>query len=191
MKLVCGVGELGFPAMFAEAERRIVLHAAVYGPFAKSKPHIQGLEKALSRPGFSSLDIIAMVPAGENGWDEPFLSALRFGASIQSAADELKSSISFLNGLAERFTGKVNVYAAHDLPCLPLVIVDNRICFGQYAHACFHAPDGFWGCVEADVEALFGWAESGYVPQNASADEIAAFRLVSECSSAMKSGDLL
>ena len=186
MKLVCGVGELGIPAMFAEAKRRIVLHAAVYGPFAKSKPHIQGLEKALSRPGFSSLDVIAMQPDGKNGWSDPFLSALRFGISRQSVVDELDYSSSFLHELSELYPEKVNVYPACNLPCLPLVIVDNVICFGQYAHACFHAPQGFWGCVEVDIEALFNWAESGRVPHNATADEIAAFRLVSECSRAMK-----
>ncbi|NDV28165.1 hypothetical protein [Desulfovibrio sp. JC010] len=186
MKLVCGVGELGIPAMLAKAEHRIVFHAAVYGPFLKSKPHIQGLEKALSRPGFSRLDVIAVQSADENRWTDPFLNALRFGISRQSVADELDYSRSFLGELAGRYPDKVNVYPAGNLPCLPLVIVDDTICFGQYAHACFHAPEGFWGCVEADVEALFSWAESGRVPPGANADEVAAFRLVSECSRAMK-----
>ncbi len=186
MKLVCGVGELGIPSMFAKAKRRIVLHAAVYGPFSKSKVHIQGLEKALLRTGFSRLDVIAVQSGDANKWDESFLSALRFGISRQSVMDELELSQSFLYELAERYPEKVNVYPASNLPCLPLVIVDDTICFGQYAHACFHAPEGFWGCVEADVETLFSWAESGNVPQGISGDEVAAFRLVSECSRAMK-----
>ena len=186
MKLVCGVGELDIPAMFAEAKRRIILHAAVYGPFSKSEVHIQGLEKALSRFSFSRLDVIAVQPGNENGWGNSFLNALRFGISRQSVADELELSKSFLAELAERHPEKVNVYPASNLPCLPLVIVDDTICFGQYAHSCVHAPQGFWGCVEADVEKLFSWAESGTVPQGASADEVAAFRLVSDCSRAMK-----
>ncbi len=186
MELVCGVGELGIPAMFAEAKRRIILHAAVYGPFSKSEVHIQGLETALSRTDFNRLDVIAVRSDGENGWDDPFLNALRFGISRQSVVDELELSQSFLNELAERYPEKVNVYLACNLPCLPLVIVDDTICFGQYAHSCVHAPQGFWGCVEADVEKLFSWAESGSVPHEVCADEIAAFRLVSECSRAMK-----
>ncbi|MFW5498098.1 MULTISPECIES: hypothetical protein [unclassified Maridesulfovibrio] len=186
MKLVSGVGELGIPAMFAEAKRRIILHAAVYGPFSKSEVHIQGLEKALSRTGFNSLDVIAVQPGSENGWDDSFLTALRFGISRQSVDDELELSQSFLAELAERHPEKVNVFPAGNLPCLPLVIVDDTICFGQYAHSSVHAPQGFWGCVEADVEKLFSWAESGNVPVGAGADEIAAFRLVSECSRAMK-----
>ncbi|WP_320176162.1 hypothetical protein [Maridesulfovibrio sp.] len=186
MKLVCGVGELGIPAMFAEAKRRIILHAAVYGPFSKSEVHILGLEKALARTGFNSLDVIAVQPGIGNGWDDSFLTALRFGISRLSIDDELELSQSFLDELAERHPEKVNVYPAGNLPCLPLVIVDDAICFGQYAHSCVHAPQGFWGCVEADVEKLFNWAESGNIPLGATADEIAAFRLVSECSRAMK-----
>ncbi|WP_415713279.1 hypothetical protein [Maridesulfovibrio sp.] len=188
MKLVCGVGDLGIPAMFSRAKRRIVLHASVYGPFAKSKPHLDGLEKAFSRAEFSRFDVIAVQPGGENGWDQPFLNALRFGISRQSVVDELDYSKFFLSELARRYPEKVNVYPANNLPCLPVVIVDDCICFGQYAHACVHAPQGFWGCVEADVEKLFGWAESGEVPREADAEEIAAFRLVSECSRAMKCG---
>ncbi|WP_319765059.1 hypothetical protein [Maridesulfovibrio sp.] len=188
MKLVSGVGDLNIPHMFAEAQRRIVLHAAVYGPFSKSEVHIQGLEKALSRTGFSRLDVIALQPTCEKIWSDPFLSALRFGISRQSVADELDYSSSFLQELSMRYPDKVNVYLACNLPCLPLVIVDDTICFGQYAHASFHAPEGFWGCVHADVEALFNWAESGRVPHGVNADEIAAFRLVSECSRAMKCG---
>lgn len=186
MKLVSGVWELGIPTMFAEAKRRIILHAAVYGPFSKSAVHTQGLEKALSRTGFSSLDVIAVQPGSENGWDDSFLTALRFGISRQSVDEELELSQSFLADLAERHPEKVNVFPAGNLPCLPLVLVDDTICFGQYAHSCVHAPQGFWGCVEADVEKLFSWAESGNVPIGAGADEIAAFRLVSECSRAMK-----
>ncbi|WP_319780194.1 hypothetical protein [Maridesulfovibrio sp.] len=145
------------------------------------KKHFQGLNSA-------ALMSLPYSPEGKNGWDQPFLTALRFGISRQSVVDELDYSKFFLSELARRYPEKVNVYPANNLPCLPVVIVDDCICFGQYAHACVHAPQGFWGCVEADVEKLFGWAESGEVPREADAEEIAAFRLVSECSRAMKCG---
>lgn len=188
MRLVCGAGELGIPEMFAQAQRRIVLHAAVYGPFSKSEAHIRGLEKALNRPGFNRLDVIAVQSGSENAWDDSFLAALRFGISRHSVADEIDYSRNFMTELAKRYPEKVKVYPACNLPCLPLVIVDDIICFGQYAHSCVHAPQGFWGCVEADVEKLFNWAQSGEVPYGADEREIAAFRLVSECSRAIKCG---
>ncbi len=191
MNLVCGVQELGLPDLFAGARRRIILHAAVYGPFSKSEDHLQGLRKALSRPGFTRLDVIAVQSGMGNGWTDPFIEALRFGVSSKFVKEELDLSDKFLMDLAEAYPGKVNIYPACSLPCLPVVIVDDIICFGQYAHSSFHAPHGFWGCVEADVEKLFDWAESGSMPQGLSPAEVAAFRLVSECSRAMtySSGD--
>ncbi|WP_320170675.1 hypothetical protein [Maridesulfovibrio sp.] len=188
MKFVCGVGELGLPGMFSAARRRIVLHAAVYGPFAESQPHLEGLEKTLSRSSFCGMDIITLQPGSGEAWTGPFMHALRFGITSQSVAEELDRSTAFLQEMSRRYPEKVNIYYARTLPCLPVVIVDDVICFGQYAHSCVQAPHGIWGSMEADVEKLFQWAESGRVPEQASARETAAFRLVCECAQAMKCG---
>lgn len=185
MKLVTGIELLDTPMMFARARRRIIMHAAVYGAFAASRAHADGLRAALSRPGFQRLDVIVLNPDHPELWTDHFLHALRFGISRQQTRDEVQTSYAFVNALAEEFPEAVRVHDAHRLPCLPVLVVDDAIVFGQYAHASFHAPQGFWGMVEADVECLLRWSERGRPPADTNAHDRAAFRLIHECVRAM------
>ncbi len=185
MKLVANIDQLDTPALFAASRRRIILHAAVYGAFARSRPHCEGLETALSRPEFERLDIIVLKPDNLPPWGRPFLDALRFGISTQSADDEVTLSYRFMAALAERHPDKVRLHPARRLPCLPVIIADDTIVFGQYAHACVHAPQGFWGLIRADVPTLLQWTTEGNPPPHADEEAVAAFRLVNECARAM------
>ncbi|MUM77766.1 hypothetical protein GKC30_08985 [Pseudodesulfovibrio sp. F-1] len=186
MRLVADIATLDTPGLFASAQRRIILHAAVYGAFARSQPHRQGLDAALARPHFERLDIIALEPGCPESWVRPFLDAMRFGISRQATEDEVAASHAFVSELAARNPGRVAVHPARRLPCLPMLVIDDTIVFGQYAHAGCHAPQGFWGMVHADVPALLDWAETGKPPSHASPEEVAAFRLVNECVRAMQ-----
>ena len=185
MKIVTGIDHLDTPSLFAAARRRIILHAAVYGGFARSRPHREGLEAALSKPEFERLDIIVIEPGCAEPWVRPFLDALRFGISTQAADDEVTLSHRFMSELAERHPDKVRLHPARRLPCLPVVIADDTIVFGQYAHAGVHAPQGFWGMIQADVRTLLAWTSAGKPPHSAGDEEVAAFRLVNECARAM------
>ncbi|MEF2231663.1 MAG: hypothetical protein V3571_12095 [Pseudodesulfovibrio sp.] len=171
MKLVTGIDRLDTPALFASARRRIILHAAVYGGFARSRPHREGLEAALGKPAFERLDIIVIEPGCAEPWVRPFLDALRFGISTQAADDEVALSHRFMTELAARHPARVRLHPVRRLPCLPVVIADDTIIFGQYAHA--------------GVHALPQWTSAGKPPPNASDGEAAAFRLVNECARAM------
>ncbi|MBG0789755.1 MAG: hypothetical protein H0S80_04565 [Desulfovibrionaceae bacterium] len=185
MKIVTGIDRLNTPALFAASRRRIILHAAVYGTFARSRPHREGLEAALAKPGFERLDIIVLEPGNDQGWVRPFLDALRFGISTQAADDEVALSHRFMTELARRYPDKVRLHPARRLPCLPVIIADDVIIFGQYAHAGVHAPQGFWGMIRADVPTLLQWTRAGKPPPHSGDEEIAAFRLVNECARAM------
>lgn len=186
MRLVADIDTLDTPGLFAAAQSRIILHAAVYGAFARSLPHRHGLQAALTRPQFQRLDIIALEPGCTEPWVRPFLDALRFGISRQAADDEVAASHSFVSDLAAHHPGRVVVHPAHRLPCQPVLVIDDTIVFGQYAHAGCHAPQGFWGMVRADVPALLGWADTGKPPAHAPREAVAAFRLVNDCVRAMQ-----
>jgi hypothetical protein len=185
MKLVAGIDALDTPGLFAASRRRIILHAAVYGAFARSQPHVDGLHAALDRDGFERLDIIVLEPGCTARWARPFLDALRFGISTQGTDDEVALSHRFMTDLAARYPGKVRLHPARRLPCLPVLIIDDIIIFGQYAHAGAHAPQGFWGMIRADVPTLLQWTSKGKPPPHATSEETAAFRLVNECARAM------
>lgn len=185
MKLVAGIDHLDTPSLFAASTRRIILHAAVYGSFVRSQPHREGLESALAKPEFQRLDIIVLEPGSEVPWVRPFLDALRFGISTHATDDEVNLSHHYMAELAVRYPDKVRVHPARRLPCLPIIIADNTIIFGQYAHAGIHAPQGFWGMIQADVPTLLQWTAAGKPPPHATGEEMAAFRLVNECARAM------
>lgn len=185
MKLVAGIEALNIPALFAAASRRIILHAAVYGPFGDSAPHRNGLAEALGKDSFQGLDIIGLEAGGRACWQPDFLGCLRFGHPLSEVEAEVRASQIFLENLVSDYPGKVRIHPARQLPCLPLLIIDDTIIFGQYAHAETGAPQGFWGVVEADMEKLFKWAETGSVPPCASNEEMATYRLVCECCHSM------
>ncbi|WP_291329817.1 hypothetical protein [Desulfovibrio sp. UCD-KL4C] len=185
MKLFAGTKELNIPDLFSAASRRIILNGAIYGPFTKSERHMTGLNKALAKEQFKQLDIIAIKPKLDFSWRKSFLEALRFGISRQSIEDEIKNSYSLMAGIADKHPAKVQLHPVRKLPSLPIVVVDDTICFGQYALAENHAPQGFWGMVEADVEKLLEWTKSGKTPSNSTKNEVAAFRLINECARLM------
>ncbi|BDQ38723.1 hypothetical protein SYK_30830 [Pseudodesulfovibrio nedwellii] len=185
MEIVAGIDALNTPGLFAAAKRRIILHAAVYGAFAKSKAHRNGLKTAIRKPEFKRLDIITIDPEHGSKWTFSFLKALRFGISIQGITDEIASSHQFLTKLAAQHPDKIHLHPARRLPCLPIIVADNTIVFGQYAHAGEHAPHGFWGKINTDVEKLMEWTQTGKAPTNATNKEIASFRLINECVRAM------
>ncbi|SDL06147.1 hypothetical protein SAMN05660337_1945 [Maridesulfovibrio ferrireducens] len=185
MKIFAGTDGLNIPDLFYSASRRIILNGAVYGPFAKSERHQAGLDTALNKPEFQRFDIIAIEPELNFSWKESFLGALRFGISRQATEEEIKISHTFLTDLEKKYPDKIRIHPARNLPCTPVIVVDDTICFGQYAHAEPHAPEGFWGMVEADVEKLIEWTKSGRPPSSSTKKEIAAFRLINECARSM------
>lgn len=186
MKLVAGIAALDIPQRFAAARKRIILHAAVYGPFASSEPHSNGLAQALSRSTFECLDIIGFTPDNNEPWKADFYNALRFGAPPRTVEEEIADSYTYISGLAADHPDKIRLHPVRTLPNFPALIIDDTIIFGQYAQTTPHAPQGFWGIVKADVEKLLSWAEQGSMPTNASEEELAAFRVINECFRAMQ-----
>lgn len=183
MKTVAGIESLDLPSRFSQARRRIILHAAIYGPFATSIPHRQGLTTALTSSTFEKLDIVTL--AGTAPWATSFMRALRFDDSTDTHAALLLASDTFLNELQAIDPQKVAIHHQSSLPCLPVVIIDDTILFGHYAHSRTFAAEGFWSIVETNVERLFKWAENDGPPSDASAEDKAAYRIVHECHNAM------
>ncbi len=188
MKLTASIESLGIPEFFGNATKRIILHAAVYGPFAQSRPHKNSLTKALARKSFERLDIIALTAEHPQSYRNHFLEVLRTGASKKIKTDTVLASDAFLGKLKSACPAKVFIHPQTTTPCQPIIIVDDTIIFGQYAHCTTYAAHGFWGIIETDVDKLFRWAD-GNIPPEATDEEIAAYRLVCECRHAMQYGD--
>ncbi len=185
MQLTANINSIDLPERFGKATRRIILHAGVYGPFAASRPHRNGLAKALNKDSFKRLDIIGLTEGCPQPWQTQFMDALRFDASDHEKAKVVLASDDFLEKLQIACPAKVVIHPLRTLPLMPVIIIDDTIIFGQYAHCSQYAATGFWGVIETDVDKLLEWAEEDTIPAFATDEEVAAYRLVYESLHAM------
>lgn len=181
-----GIHTASLPQVFAEAKRRIILHAALYSPFAASDPHREGLETALRQPGFKKMHAICLPFAPKRGWMQEFLGMLRPSMSIGEIEHEFNSSLNFLVRLAAQHEGMVEIYETRAMPCIPTIVVDDRIFFGHYAHSDVLAGNGYWFSVTAPVEELITYAKIGGLPKEAGPKKTASYRYIAECINAMQ-----
>lgn len=179
--ITAGVQALNLGAAFAGARRHILLSAPPYGAFAASGDIREALESVLSHPRGPSLTAVDLPDPEGRPWMEELRNLLRPGGSVRDFRRELDESRLFLRELSRRFPGRVFVRQMRTRPCLPVIIVDDSIFFGHFAHGPVMTPEGFWCCVTAPVGPLFAHAAAGTAPDALMPENRAAFRIVSEC----------
>ncbi len=162
------------PDLLGEAKRRIILHAAIYSPFASSPRHHRSIKAALERDSFNLLDIISIYPGDINFFSD-FMQMLRPEQTKTQHLKEITESQSFTSEIAAAYPQKVCLHRLDAVPMLPVVVADNQICFGHYAHSPLRTAEGLWFMLNADVEKLLNKA----VPNQ---DEKGAYRILCECS---------
>ncbi len=172
-------------ALLRNARRRILLYAPPYSRFATAAPLCEALKAALEQPGGASLTALCLPDLHEQGWMEEFMATLRPRLGRQAIRHELEMSRAFLRGLAARFGERVTVLELTTRPCLPVLVADDHILFGQFCHSPVLTPEGFWHMVQAPVERLFGHAEQETEPEGP-AETRASFRIISECAHALR-----
>lgn len=172
MRMHEGTQSLMLPQAFAAA-KRIILHAAIYGPFVRSAPHRQALETAV-RNGAALHAILAPLPssAPQNPWINEFWQMVRPGVSLHSVEQEWQNSIALFRALAATATSAaagatVLAYATQAMPCLPVLLADDRIFFGHYAHSAVPAPQGVWCAMDAPVGEMLAIHSLGTSPVTA------------------------
>ncbi|ABB40346.1 hypothetical protein Dde_3553 [Oleidesulfovibrio alaskensis G20] len=186
-----GIHTASLPFVFAEARRRIIMHAALYSNFARSPRHIEALSTALTKPGFRKLHAITLPFDPKRGWMEEFMHVLRPDYSLAQMEHEFNSSRDFLVRLAARHDGLVELYETRAMPCMPVIIVDDKILFGHYAHSPVPAPQGYWFSVTAPVEDMLDWLRHGRIPEDATPTQKASLRFVADCDYAMRNAKRL
>lgn len=181
MKLVASLQALELPERFRNAQKRIVMHASIYGPFSQAEPYGAGLLQALAKDSFEKLDIIALTANSPKPLQHQFLELLRHGSSEIQQEKEVSDSDNFLQMLKNSAPLKVQIYPLLKISCQPLIIIDDTLFFGQYARCKRRAAEGFWGVVETDMEKLFELVRSNNSTAVLDEKETAAYRLVHEC----------
>ncbi len=187
MKLLASLDSLNLPGLFANARKRIILHAAIYGPFANLSSYKKGLLQALAMKSFEKLDIIALTADSPEPLKRCLLDLLRPHISDGLKEKEITDSDYFLANLKTAAPEKVSIHPLSVLPYQPIIIIDNTLIFGQYARCEKKASEGFWGIIETEVEKLLAFAQTADIPAGCAEQEIAAYRLICECCRAMTS----
>ncbi|WP_419779318.1 hypothetical protein [Maridesulfovibrio sp.] len=174
-----GLKDLNLDLALQAARREILFFAPPYGNFRKSELISSALEAALAVPHGPSLKVFCLPRLDEFAWSRELMELLRPGMGFEELEGELKDSREFISDLAKRFPGRVEAYELRARPNLPVLIVDDDIFFGHFAHSTVQTPAGFWSKQEAPVEDLFIRVQSGVEPTLAK--DKASFRIIAEC----------
>ncbi|GAA4878774.1 hypothetical protein [Ferrimonas pelagia] len=121
--------------------RRILMHAVLYSNFAQGPVH-DALQDRLTQPGFQRLTILALDWPLPAGIDPAFGQVLRQGLDDAALADQFARSRAWLTTLAAH--PKVTVRWLQTQPYQPLLLLDDWLWLGQYAHSVVPAAAGVW-----------------------------------------------
>ena len=67
------------------------------------------------------------------------------------------------------------------LPLAPILLLDDVVIAGHYAHSPAPAPLGHWLVIPADVAGLMELAEEGARPESLDPADVGAYRLIGDC----------
>lgn len=175
-----GLEEVGLAGRVAGSDR-LFFHAALYSNFARDRAMADALEVALCRPGFERLEVVSLDPVARPPYWDEFRLVLRQDMTAAAMQREFSVSAAFLDALASRHPHKVRLYVTAALPLAPILLLDDVVIAGHYAHSPAPAPLGHWLVIPADVASLLELAEEGARPESLDPADIGAYRLICDC----------
>lgn len=162
----------------ARCRSRILLHAAFYPTYSNTADYDAAFRGALSKGSFGRLEVL--VVDEDAVWLPEFVKVLRPQYTVDQFRRELASSRDFFLSLKGDYPNKVFVFKTKTLPLVPMVVIDNLICVGHYAHSPVLTPDGYWLRLKSDVRDLLDWAEHGTAPIGTKTRKLACYRFIAE-----------
>ena len=180
IRVFAGLGEAGLPQLVAGADR-LFFHAGMYSNFARDRAMADALETALCRPRFERLEVVSLDPVARPPYWDEFRQILRQDMPAAAMQREFSVSAAFLDALASRLPHKVRLYVTAAMPLAPILLLDDVVIVGHYAHSPAAAPLGHWLVIPADVAALTELAEEGARPESLDPADVGAYRLICDC----------
>ncbi|MBY6185671.1 hypothetical protein KUV89_03330 [Marinobacter hydrocarbonoclasticus] len=166
-----------------ESSCTVLLHASLYSNFA-SNAIGEALERQLASGALARLIVIS---TGEGPWRLAFEAMLRPTLTDQERAQLVRISDDWCADLQSRYLEKVMWVQTDQLPTLPVLICDDQIIVGHYAHSPVPAAEGLWlvlgGLADGQVEE---WLSGTPLNDANSAWEQACYRHVVECRNALE-----
>lgn len=174
------MAEVGLAGRVAGSDR-LFFHAALYSNFARDRAMADALEAALCRPRFERLEVVSLDPVSRPPYWDEFRQILRQDMPAAAMQREFSVSAAFLDALASRHPHNVRLYVTAAMPLTPILLLDDVVIAGHYAHSPAPAPLGLWLVIPADVAALTELAEEGARPESLDPADVGAYRLICDC----------
>ena len=160
IEVYAGASELSFDKQFAGAKKRIFLHAAIYNRFVENVAVSNALESALSCPDVMLQAVLLPVWRDDIVWMDAACQLLRPEGSREDMLEKAEASRTFFLRLAKKYPQQVTIYEGKSFPSFPLVIVDETLFCGHYAHSQVLAPEGLWMQLTVPTNLLRHLADS-------------------------------
>lgn len=165
--------------------QHIVFHAALYSNFAGSRVE-QALTDRLSSSPQTKLYLIEQAFAPNCGWHLEFGQILRQQLTLVETAQLFQQSRHWCQKLHQLYPHQIEYLISGQLPCQPILVIDNHIFSGQYAHAEVGAPQGIWLHIDGQILAIDCATAHSWLQQPAQLTELSAaqqsiYRYMAEC----------
>ena len=131
------------PSLLRKAERHIVLHAAYYPKYGLDSQGMVLMEALRGNPRLRLRVIFTRTD--KNPWLKEFARILRPHYTGKDFIKALELSKDFFLKLQEQaLPGQVEISDTGRLPLVPVILVDDTVIVGHYAHSSTIAPHGLW-----------------------------------------------
>ena len=136
-----------------KAYRYLIFHAAFYPKYLADKnEHQSSIEKALANNKNLKVYIIVADLQPVTEWRYEFAGVLRteFKDNLDGLKEFVKLNIKSVNALKKKYPNRIFLLKSSCLPLAPMIMADNTLFIGHYAHSDIPAPEGLWIKMECD-----------------------------------------
>lgn len=132
------------PALISNAKHIIVLHAAFYPKYGLDSQG-EDLRKALEGNPSLKLTVI-FTDAKKASWSDEFAVSLRdYFLGRDKFEESVRMTKEYFINLRDKIDSeRVSILDTARLPFFPMILIDNTIIVGHYAHSKIIPPLGFW-----------------------------------------------
>lgn len=171
---------VGVPELIRQARRHIVLHAAFYPKYGFDN---QGddVSKAMSKN--PNLRLTAIFTDLKAPWVDEFAVTLRdYFADEGKFASHLNITKDHFIRLRNQFGAKrVHISDTTRLPLFPVLLIDDTLIIGHYAHSSVIPPNGLWFTIQhPKLSSMYECLLAGGTPDCDTSEEMALLRYVEE-----------
>lgn len=175
---------IGVPKLIDHAKHHIVLHAAYYPKYSFDQQDTN-VWNAMSHN--TDLHLTAIFTDTEAAWADEFARTLRpYFRTAGDLAKKMIPSRDFFIECKKEFKDKlgnsrVHIYDSARLPFFPVILIDDTLIIGHYAHASVIPPDGLWLTIRHPrIPEMYATLSLGRTPTCSTQEEKAIVRYLEE-----------